>query len=97
MLNNNEVNADGSDCKQPADKVEHSEVKTKEDKTEIINLDNVCKNIVALIEDTIKEKENNRFTSDEVDFLKIVLNNSPQTCRNLENTINNIIYGDTYY
>ena len=97
MLNNSkELNV--NDIKEQ--KVEFTEssseiIETQKD--EILNLDNVCKNIIELIEDNIKEKENSKFTSDEVDFLKIVLSSSPQTCKNLENKINNIIYGDTYY
>jgi hypothetical protein len=71
--------------------------KDKSEKHEIINLDNVCKSIIELIEEKVKEKENNKFTPDEVDFLNLVISTSPQSCRDLENKITNIIYGNDYY
>jgi len=91
MINSNEVNTNSS---------KKSIVKTQVEETQtskILDLDNVCKNIVSLIDDTINKKENNRFTPDEVDFLKIVLTNPPQSCKDLENKITNLIYYDTYY
>ena len=88
MINSNKINTDTS--KKPIVKTQVVDIQT----SKTLDLDNVCKNIVSLIDDTIKDKENNRFTSDEVDFLKVVLNNSPQKCRELENRLTNLFYGD---
>lgn len=88
MINNNKINTDTS--KKPIVKTQVVDIQT----SKTLDLDNVCKNIVSLIDDTIKDKENNRFTPDEVDFLKVVLNNSPQKCRELENRLTNLFYGD---
>ena len=84
MINSNKINTDN--YKKSIVKIEIEEIQT----SKILDLDNVCKNIVSLIDDTIKDKENNRFTADQVDFLKIVLTNPPQTCKDLENKITNL-------
>lgn len=103
---NNEVNAEGIE----AEGVELQEVsvetqvaETKDAETQVSEIpvvepslvDDVVKNIVDLIKDSIKENENIKLTPDEVNFIKLILANSPESFLDMEKSISSIIADNT--
>jgi len=58
-------------------------------------VDDVVKNIIDLINDSIKENENIKLSPYEVNFIKLILANSPQSFVDMENSISSIISDNT--
>jgi hypothetical protein len=55
----------------------------------------VEKTIIDFIKDSIKENENVKLSPDEVNFIKLILSNSPESFIDIEKNINSIISDNT--
>jgi hypothetical protein len=72
---------------------EPKDIETQVMETPVV--DDIVKNIIDLINDSIKENENIKLTPYEVNFIKLILANSPQSFLDMENSISSIISDNT--